>query len=41
MADNEKQGVFIPKKQVRKNLLKEMSEKVRKDIADLSSAYSD
>ena len=28
-------------KQVRKDLLKELSEKVQKDLADLSSVYSD
>lgn len=41
MTQNEKDGVFVPKKQVRKNLLKEMAEGVRKDLADLSSVYSD
>lgn len=41
MTQNEKDGVFVPKKQVRKNLLKEMAEEVRKDLADLSSVYSD
>ena len=41
MTQNEKDGVFVPKKQVRKNLLKEMAEGVRKDLTDLSSVYSD
>ena len=41
MNENQKQGVFVPKKQVRKDLLKEMREKVKKDLADLPVNYSD
>jgi len=41
MNENQKQGVFVPKKQVRKDLLKEMREKVKKDLTDLSVGYSD
>lgn len=41
MAQNQKQGTFVPKKQLRKDLLREMREKVRKDLSDLSSVYSD
>lgn len=41
MAENEKNGVFVPKKQVRKDMLGEMADKVRKDINDLVAVYSD
>lgn len=41
MNENQKQGVFVPKKQVRKDILKEMREKVKADLAGLSKGYSD
>ena len=41
MNENQKQGVFVPKKQVRKDLLKDMREKVKADLAGLSKGYSD
>jgi hypothetical protein len=37
MAKNQAEGVFVPKKQVRKDLLKLMEEDVRQDIQDLSN----
>jgi hypothetical protein len=33
--------MFVPKKQVRKEMLSEMAENVRKDILDLTSVYND
>jgi hypothetical protein len=33
--------MFVPKKQVRKEMLSEMAESVRKDILDLASVYND
>lgn len=41
MNENQKQGVFVPKKQVRKDILKDMREKVKADLAGLSKGYSD
>jgi hypothetical protein len=41
MAENQKNGIFVPKKQVRIDLLKEMTDKVRKDIMDLTAVYND
>lgn len=41
MNENQKQGVFVPKKQVRKDILKDMREKVKTDLAALSKGYSD
>jgi len=41
MNENQKQGVFVPKKQVRKDILKDMREKVKADLAALSKGYSD
>ena len=41
MNENQKQGVFVPKKQVRKDILKDMREKVKADLAGLSTGYSD
>lgn len=37
MAKNQAEGVFVPKKQVRKDLLKIMAEDVRNDIQNLSN----
>jgi hypothetical protein len=35
MANNEKKGVFVPKKQIRKDLLKQLAEKVQSDLKAL------
>ena len=41
MTNNEKDRVFVPKKEVRKKMVKDMAQQVRKDLSDLSSVYSD